>query len=80
MGGGLIDYSRYKKLENQTFYRARGKVVNIVGLTIESAGPDAKMGDICYIYPKGKGDESVVKMTGKPTMAEVVGFPEDTYS
>lgn len=74
MAGGLIDFGRYRKLETQTFYRTRGKVINIVGLTIESAGPDAKMGDICYIYPKQKGDESPVKYSGKPTMAEVVGF------
>ncbi|WP_026506238.1 flagellar protein export ATPase FliI [Butyrivibrio sp. NC3005] len=69
-----IDFSKYKKMENQAYYRTRGKVINIVGLTIESAGPDAKMGDICFIYPKGKGDESVVKLAGRPTMAEVVGF------
>ena len=74
MSSGLIDFGRYRKLETQTFYRTRGKVINIVGLTIESAGPDAKMGDICYIYPKQKGDESPVKYSGKPTMAEVVGF------
>ena len=55
MSGGLIDFGRYRKLETQTFYRTRGKVINIVGLTIESAGPDAKMGDICYIYPKQRG-------------------------
>ncbi|GFH93159.1 putative ATP synthase YscN [Lachnospiraceae bacterium] len=47
----------------------KGKVVNIVGLTIESLGPEAKMGDICLIYPDSKE-------SGKPAMAEVVGFKD----
>ena len=46
----------------------------MVGLTIESAGPDAKMGDICMIYPKSKGGSVVVDVQGRPAMAEVVGF------
>ena len=77
MGNGIIDYSKYKKLTNNTFYRVRGKVVNVVGLTIESAGPQAKMGDICYIYPKSKDGESTARPQGKGTMAEVVGFRDN---
>ena len=73
----LIDFSKYKKMESQTYYRTRGKVVNIIGLTIEAAGPDAKLGDICLIYPKSKNEDSPVQMTGKPTMAEVVGCKDD---
>ena len=49
-----IDISKYKKMQNAPYYRMRGKVVNVIGLTIESAGPDAKLGDICLIYPKKK--------------------------
>ena len=56
----LIDFDKYKKMESQTYYRTRGKVVNIIGLTIESAGPDAKLGDICLIYPKSKNENSPV--------------------
>jgi len=47
----------------------KGKVVNIVGLTIESLGPEAKLGDICLIYPDSKEEM-------KPVMAEVVGFKD----
>ena len=72
--GSRIDYSRYRKMANDTYYRVRGRVVNVVGLTIESAGPDAKMGDICMIYPKSKGGSVVVDVQGRPAMAEVVGF------
>ncbi len=64
-----IDFEKYKKLEEKTFFRRLGKVVNVVGLTIESAGPDAKLGDICRIYPEGDCEPA-------PIMAEVVGFKD----
>ncbi len=63
-----INYQKYRQMSEQTFYRKLGKVVNIVGLTMESAGPDAKLGDICRILPEG---EDV-----GPIMAEVVGFKD----
>lgn len=77
MANGLIDYSKYKKISNKMFYKVRGKVVNVVGLTIESAGPEAKMGDICYIYSKKKDGESTGRPSGRGTMAEVVGFKDN---
>ena len=77
MANGIIDYSKYKSLSNNVFYKVRGKVVNVVGLTIESAGPEAKMGDICYIYPKKKDGEGTVRPSGRGTMAEVVGFRDN---
>ncbi len=64
-----INFVKYEKVAEGTFYRMKGKVVNIVGLTIESLGPEAKMGDICLIYPDSKE-------AGKPAMAEVVGFKD----
>ncbi|WP_442861345.1 flagellar protein export ATPase FliI [Butyrivibrio sp. CB08] len=63
-------------MQNAPFYRTRGKVVNVIGLTIESAGPDAKLGDICLIYPKKKDNESASNHVVKPSMAEVVGFKD----
>ena len=45
--------------------RVNGKVTQVIGLTVESEGPDASIGDLCYIYP--------AKST-KPLKAEVVGF------
>ena len=41
---------------------------NVVGLTIESAGPESRLGDLCRIYP---ADEEYA-----PIMAEVVGFKD----
>lgn len=63
-----VDFNKYANIAEQTFYKKLGKVVNVVGLTIESSGPDAKLGDLCLIYPYG---ESV-----SPIMAEVVGFKD----
>ncbi|UHA73937.1 flagellar protein export ATPase FliI [Paenibacillus sp. 481] len=48
--------------------RINGKVTQVIGLTVESEGPDASIGDVCYIYPS-KGNE--------PLLAEVVGFREN---
>lgn len=64
-----INFEKYLKIADKTFFRKLGKVVNVVGLTIESAGPDAKLGDICMIYPDA--DENP-----EPIMAEVVGFKD----
>ena len=61
-----INFEKYNKVADKTFYRKLGKVVNVVGLTIESAGPDSKLGDLCRILPEAEGT--------KPIMAEVVGF------
>ena len=59
---------KYYSLAEKTFVKKLGKVEKIVGLTIESIGPDAALNDICIIYPK---DEKL-----SPVMAEVVGFRE----
>ena len=63
-----IQFEKYEKIADESFFTKKGKIVNVIGLTIESAGPDAKLGDICYIFPEDK--------TKKPIMAEVVGFKE----
>ncbi|MCM1044560.1 MAG: flagellar protein export ATPase FliI [Candidatus Gastranaerophilales bacterium] len=66
MNGTAIQFQKYNRVINDTFYRKLGKVINVVGLTIESAGPDAKLGDLCRILPEDD----------KPIMAEVVGFKD----
>ena len=68
MEGLAINFGKYSKISDQTFYRKLGKVVNVVGLTIESLGPDAKLGDLCRIIPGGEGEQ--------PISAEVVGFKD----
>ena len=63
-----INFEKYNKILDQSLIKKKGKIVNVVGLTLESAGPDAKLGDVCYIYPEGE--------EAKPILAEVVGFKE----
>lgn len=45
-----------------------GKVLRIIGLVIESDGPEASIGDLCYIYNN---------MDEAPIFSEVVGFQEN---
>ena len=61
-----INFTKYHTVAEQSYHRLKGRVVNVVGLTIESAGPDAKIGDICEILPQTEG--------ATPVLAEVVGF------
>lgn len=63
-----IDFDKYSKIAEDTFFLKMGRVENVVGLTIESAGPEARLGDLCRIYP---ADD-----TYAPIMAEVVGFKD----
>lgn len=66
MANATIDVKKYEKAYNLTYFKKLGKVINVVGLTIESAGPDSKMGDLCRIYKEGRSGEYI--------LAEVVGF------
>ncbi|MBP3458312.1 MAG: flagellar protein export ATPase FliI [Lachnospiraceae bacterium] len=66
MTNAVIDVKKYEKAYNLTYFKKLGKVINVVGLTIESAGPDSKMGDLCRIYKEGRSGEYI--------LAEVVGF------
>ncbi len=62
----MINYNKYKHiLENEDFIKYTGRVSQVVGLTIESVGPAANLGEICNIYPI-KNDT--------PIISEVVGF------
>jgi len=47
--------------------KKHGKVTQVIGLTIESQGPNAKIGEICHLYPN---------VNEPPIEAEVVGFRE----
>ncbi len=64
-----INFEKYIKVTGESLFKTSGRVVNVVGLTIESAGPAAKLGDICKIYP-------VMKEDATASLAEVVGFKE----
>lgn len=57
---------KYRSLIEKSYIKKLGRVVKVVGLTIESVGPDANLNDFCIITPK---DEE-----GQQVYAEVVGF------
>ena len=63
-----IDFNKYYDLLNESYEKQLGKVVKIVGLTIESIGPDANLHDLCLIVSQDKKHS---------IMAEVVGFRDD---
>ena len=63
-----ISLKKYsEKLSDTTLVQYKGRVSKVVGLTIESIGPQVKVGEMCKIYPV-KSDV--------PVMSEVVGFTE----
>ncbi len=59
-----FDANKYYNLVENTYFNKLGKVVKVVGLTIESLGPSAKLNDLCEI----------ITSDGRRIMAEVVGF------
>lgn len=58
----------YRVLEEKSTLRFIGRVSKIIGLTIESDGPQVRIGEVCQIFP----------LDGKePIISEVVGFSSD---
>ena len=45
----VVMMDKYYQLANRSFGTKLGKVVKVVGLTIESIGPAAKLNDLCQI-------------------------------
>jgi len=69
MNRQAFDLSRYTEhLRTIDPVRVNGKVTQVIGLTVESEGPDASVGDVCLIYPA---------KAAKPIKAEVVGFRDN---
>ncbi len=62
-----LNKAKYYNLIERSFYDKLGKVTKIVGLTIESVGPDAKLNDLCIIH-SADGTQKLY--------AEVVGFKD----
>lgn len=64
-----LDLSKYfDRISDATLVQYKGRVSKVVGLTIESIGPQVQVGEMCKIFPV-KSDV--------PVMAEVVGFTEN---
>ena len=63
-----VSFQKYMSLLDKSYVKHLGKVVKVVGLTIESIGPSAKLNDMCKIISADGRSE---------IMAEVVGFRDD---
>ena len=64
----IKEAEKYLQLLDKQFYKSYGKVSMVVGLTVESVGPQARLNDLCKIY--------LDKELKEYAMAEVVGFHE----
>jgi flagellum-specific ATP synthase len=61
-----IDWEPYsRRLSELTPFEVSGRVTQVIGLVVESEGPAAHLGDLCFIHGR---DGSA------PVLAEVVGF------
>ncbi|MFD1037987.1 flagellar protein export ATPase FliI [Virgibacillus byunsanensis] len=56
-------------IEQAETYKRYGKVLRVVGLMIESQGPDANIGEVCYIHSSSN--------KRPPVVSEVVGFNKE---
>ena len=63
-----MDQSKLMELAEEDYFKAYGKVSKVVGLTIESVGPQARLRDLCEIIVEGSGVR---------VKAEVVGFKDN---
>lgn len=61
-----IDFDKYSRVLDESLILSMGRVENVIGLSIESKGPEAKLGDLCKIYT---GPEEFIH-------AEVIGFKD----
>ena len=62
-----IDFEKYNRVLDEPLIRNMGRIENVIGLSIESKGPEAKLGDLCKIFT-GSDDEFIY--------AEVIGFKD----
>ncbi len=63
-----INFDKYRALLGKSYEQEIGRVVKMVGLTIEASGPNANLNDVCYITSEGNHHK---------IPAEVVGFREN---
>ena len=65
----MLKYEKYfQAIEKTEPIKTNGKVTQVIGLIIESHGPGANLGDLCYVFPNN-GSTRI--------QAEVVGFKEN---
>lgn len=63
-----LDISKYEAVLEKEYIKKLGRVSQVVGLTIESTGPDVSVGEFCRIKPNRKAEG---------VLSEVVGFKDN---
>ena len=63
-----LDLSRYNEVLDKNYIKKLGRVSQVVGLTIESIGPDVNIGQTCRIKTARGGEE---------ILSEVIGFKDN---
>ncbi len=63
-----IDMNKYTELLGRHYEKQLGQVTRVVGLTMESLGPDVKLDDLCMVSSRDKKQN---------VLAEVIGFRDD---
>ncbi len=63
-----IDINKYTELLGRHYEKQLGQVTRVVGLTMESLGPDVKLDDLCMVSSRDKKQN---------VLAEVIGFRDD---
>ena len=64
----MVDTQKYDSLLEKNYVKELGRVTRVVGLTIESQGPDVVLEDLCVVTSK---DHTVT------ALCEVIGFKDD---
>ncbi|TAH67484.1 MAG: flagellar protein export ATPase FliI [Anaerolineaceae bacterium] len=63
----VINFDKYRRLLDKSYHKEIGKVIKMVGLTLEATGPTSNLNDLCYITTEAK----------ERKLAEVVGFRDN---
>lgn len=64
-----VDMTKYNSVLDKAYIKKLGRVSQVVGLTIESIGPDVSVGNKCFIK---------ANKYSEPVIAEVVGFKNNS--
>ncbi len=64
----VVNLDKYKQLLDKSYHKEIGRVIKMVGLTLEATGPASNLNDLCYIVNEASKEKK---------LAEVVGFREN---
>lgn len=64
----VINFDKYRQLLDKKYYKEIGRVIKMVGLTLEATGPASNLNDVCTVTSNNQEDKK---------LAEVVGFREN---